>query len=87
MIIEQLDLLSILMVMCTNSYSLYECLIKLGTTKEKHLMINIMALRQLYERKEIVEIKWIDRKDNPTNAMTKSTPNKALKRFMDSNQL
>ncbi|KAF1979317.1 hypothetical protein BU23DRAFT_576936 [Bimuria novae-zelandiae CBS 107.79] len=32
------------------------CLVKLGTTKEKRLMIDIMALRQLYERREITEI-------------------------------
>ena len=50
-------------------------------------MINIMALRQLYECKEITEIQWIDRKDNPTNAIIKFTPNKALGEFVDSNQL
>jgi multidrug transporter EmrE-like cation transporter len=42
---EQLDLPKILIVVYTDSYSLYECLVKLGTTKEKRLMINIMALR------------------------------------------
>jgi hypothetical protein len=50
-------------------------------------MIDIMALCQSYEQQEIAEIRWINRKDNPANAMTKSTPNKALKRFLDSNQL
>jgi hypothetical protein len=74
-------------VVCTDSYSLYECLVKLGTTKEKRLMIDIMALRQSYERREITEIRWIDGKDNPADAMTKSTPNKALEEFIDSNQL
>ena len=74
-------------IVCTNSYSLYECLVKLGTIKEKRLMINIMALHQSYERREIIEIQWIDGKDNPANAMTKSTPNKALEKFIDLNQL
>jgi hypothetical protein len=32
-------------IVCTDSYSLYECLIKLGTTKEKRLIIDIIALR------------------------------------------
>ena len=50
-------------------------------------MIIIMALRQSYERREITEIRWIDGKDNPADAMTKSTPNKALEKFIDSNQL
>ena len=50
-------------------------------------MIDIIALYQLYERREITEIQWIDGKDNPTDAITKSTPNKALREFVNSNQL
>jgi len=33
------------LVVCTDSYSLYECLVKLGSTTEKRLMIDIMGLR------------------------------------------
>jgi len=33
------------LVVCTNSKSLYECLVKLGTTREKRLMIDVMCLR------------------------------------------
>ena len=87
MINEQLDLPKVSIVVCTNSYSLYECLVKLGTTKEKRLMIDIMALRQSYERREITEIRWINGHDNPADAMTKSTPNKALEKFINGNQL
>jgi hypothetical protein len=65
MITEQLGFLQTLIVVCTNSYSLYECLVKLGSTQEKRLMIDIIALRQSYERREITEIRWIDGKDNP----------------------
>jgi hypothetical protein len=53
MVIKQLDLSMIPIVVCTNSYSLYECLVKLGTTKEKRLIIDIMAIRQSYERREL----------------------------------
>ena len=74
-------------VVCTDSYSLYECLVKLGTTKEKRLMIDIMALRQSYERRELTEIRWINGQDNPADAMTKGTPNKSLTMFLDTNQL
>jgi hypothetical protein len=33
------------LVLCTDSRLLYECLVKLGTTQEKRLMIDIMCLR------------------------------------------
>jgi hypothetical protein len=45
MIIERLGLPAIPLVICTDSYSLYEYLVKLRTIKEKRLMINIIALR------------------------------------------
>ena len=84
---DQLALPAIPIVVCTDSYSLYECLVKLGTTKEKRLMIDIMALRQSYERREIAEIRWINGEDNPADAMTKVNPNKALESFIDTNSL
>jgi hypothetical protein len=87
MITERLRLPVIPLVICTDSYSLYECLVKLGTTKEKRLMIDIIALRQSYERREITEIRWINGEDNPADAFTKASPNHALNRFIDSNEL
>ncbi|CCU78396.1 (conserved with many other fungi) [Blumeria hordei DH14] len=87
MILKQLELSALPIIVCTDSYSLYECLVKLGTTKEKRLMIDIMALRQSYERREMQEIRWINGNDNPADAMTKSICNTALKKFMDSNKL
>ncbi|KAF1980480.1 hypothetical protein BU23DRAFT_576404 [Bimuria novae-zelandiae CBS 107.79] len=74
-ITERLGLPSIPLVICTDLYSLYKCLVKLGTTNEKRLIINIMALRQSYER------------HNPADALTKATPNRALKQFINSNML
>ena len=44
------------LVVYTDSKSLYEYLVKLGTTREKRLMINVMCLRQAYERREITEV-------------------------------
>jgi hypothetical protein len=49
-ITERLRIPAIPLIICTNLYSLYECLVKLRTTKEKRLIIDIMALRQLYKR-------------------------------------
>ncbi|KAI1001862.1 hypothetical protein K3495_g6346 [Podosphaera aphanis] len=87
LIFSQLKLPDIPMIVCTDSYSLYECLVKLGTTKEKRLMIDIMALRQSYERRELYEIRWIKGLDNPADAMTKGNPNKALETLIDKNNL
>ena len=86
MITERLNLPPIPLIACTDSYSLYECLVKLGTTSEKRLMIDIMAMRQSYERREIEEVRWIHGDDNPADAMTKSTPNKALEALVSKNE-
>ncbi|EKD14183.1 polyprotein [Drepanopeziza brunnea f. sp. 'multigermtubi' MB_m1] len=56
-ITAQLRILNFLVVVCTDSYSLYECIVKLGTTKEKRLMIDIMAIRESYERRELSEVR------------------------------
>ena len=42
---KRLRLPIILLVICTDLYLLYECLVKLRITKEKRLIINIIALR------------------------------------------
>jgi hypothetical protein len=44
MIIDRLELPVIPIIVYTNLYSLYKCLVKLGTIKEKRLIIDIMAL-------------------------------------------
>ena len=44
MIIDQLKLFIIPIIVYTDLYSLYKCLVKLSTTKEKRLMINIITL-------------------------------------------
>ena len=43
-ITDRLKLPVIPIIVYTNLYSLYKCSVKLGTTKEKRLIINIMAL-------------------------------------------
>jgi hypothetical protein len=60
---------------------------KLGITKKKRLIINIIAIRQAYEKRELFEIRYINRQDNPTDTITKLLPNKVLEKFVDTNEL
>ena len=43
-IIDRLELPIIPIIIYTNLYSLYKCLVKLSTIKEKRLIINIIVL-------------------------------------------
>jgi hypothetical protein len=56
-IIDRLSLSHVPVVVCTDSLSLYECLEKLGTTKEKRLIINIIAIREGYKRGDLTDIR------------------------------
>ncbi len=64
--------INLLLILYTNSKLIYKCLVKLGTTQEKRLIINVICLRQLYKRREIAEVKWINRDSNPIDTITKS---------------
>ena len=44
MIIDQLRYLTALIIVYIDLYLLYKCLVKLGTTREKRLMIDIIAI-------------------------------------------
>ena len=50
-------------------------------------MIDVMCLRQAYERREITEVKWIEGDTNPADSMTKSRPSGALKLLIDTNKV
>ena len=74
-------------ILCIDSKSLYDCLIRLKTINEKKFMIDIMNFRQSYERREITEIRWIDGDKNPANAMTKTKTTPVLKMLIDFNRI
>ena len=48
---------NISLVLCIDSKSLYDCLVRLEITQKKRLMIDVMSFKQSYERREIIEIK------------------------------
>ena len=50
-------------------------------------MIDLMCLRQSYERREIAEVRWIEGTTNPADAMTKEKPCRALKELIDTNSI
>jgi hypothetical protein len=86
-IIAKLGAPSVPIVVCTNFLFFYECLMKLGTIKEKRFIINIIAIRQAYERQKMRDIRWINNRNNPADAITKGTPNHALKELINTNRL
>jgi len=47
----------ILLVICTDSKSFYNCLVKLGITQEKRLIIDVISMREAYKRREIAQVK------------------------------
>ena len=80
--------ISLPLVTCTNSKSLYDCLIKLSTIQEKRLIIDVLYLQQLYKRREIVEVKWIAGDTNPANAIIKGKGvSGALKQLLNTNSI
>jgi hypothetical protein len=86
-VISKLRLPNIPTIVYTDSLLLYEYIIKLGTTREKRLIIDIIAIQQSYKRQELSKVRWINRDSNPVDAITKANLNKALKRLVNTNRL
>ena len=85
--IERILRSNISLVVCTDFRFLYQCLMRLKTIEKKRLMIDVMSLRQSYERREITEIKWIDENSNSIDVMIKSKIIFALKILIDTNRI
>ncbi|CAE7221616.1 hypothetical protein PTTW11_11437 [Pyrenophora teres f. teres] len=71
-IVDQPSLPKVSIAAHTDLRSLYNFLVKLGTTKEKHRMIDIMTLREAYGHNDLMDIRWIDSRDNLVDAITKA---------------
>jgi hypothetical protein len=55
--------------------------------QEKRLIIDVMCLRQAYERRLITDVKWINREANPADAITKGKACLALQQLINTNQV
>jgi hypothetical protein len=76
-----------LLVVCTDSKSLYNCLVKLRITYKKRLIIDVISMREAYERREIAQVKWIASKSNLADSITKTKLTNALKTLIDTNKI
>jgi hypothetical protein len=86
-LVDKILQINLPLIQVTDSKSLYDCLVRLGTMQEKRLMINVMCLWQAYERRLITDVKWIDGEANPADAMTKGKACLALQQLIDTNQV
>jgi hypothetical protein len=77
----------ILLMLCIDSKSLYNCLIRLDTTQKKRLMIDIMSLHQWYERRKIIELKWSNKINNSIYSMIKTKSSTVVKTLIDINTM
>ena len=75
------------LIIYTDSKSIYENLVKLGTTTEKRLIVDIMCLRQSYERRLITEIKWINGELNLIDSITKVKLYTVLRHLINNNKI
>jgi hypothetical protein len=85
-LIKMLDVV-VSLILATNSKFLYNCLVRLSIIVEKRLMIDVITLRQFYERREITEIIWIHDINNSVDSMIKIKSSTALKTMIDINQI
>ncbi|KHJ31689.1 hypothetical protein EV44_g3301 [Erysiphe necator] len=85
--LERILCMQLPLIICTDSKSLYDCLVKLGTTRENRLMIDVICLREAYEKREIAEIRWIKGQSNPADDITKSKCCNALRNLIDTNSI
>ena len=78
---------NISLIVCIDFRFLYQCLMKLKTTEKKRLIIDVINLRQSYERRKITEIKWIDENNNSIDVMIKNKIISVLKILINTNRI
>ena len=79
--------ITIPLILCTDLKLLFNYLVRLSTTQEKYLIIDIICLHQAYKRREIIKIKWINGNTNPINIIIKSKAYNALTQLINTNYI
>ena len=85
--VDRILQVNLLLILCTDFKSLYDCLVQLGITQEKYLIINMMCLQQAYKQRQITEVKWINREANPADTIIKNKSCTALTQLINTNQI
>jgi hypothetical protein len=75
------------LIIYTDSKSFYNCLVKLGITYKKRLIIDVISMREAYKRREIAQVKWIASKSNLADFITKTKLINALKTLINTNKI
>lgn len=75
------------LVLEIGSKSLYDYMVKLETTKEKRLIVDIMVVQQSCERREIADIIWIPDTKNSADAIRKQKPSGVLDKLIETNSI
>jgi hypothetical protein len=68
--------------MYTDSLSLFDVVTKLSTTAEKRLMIDLVVVREAYDRVEIARFAFLRTNWNPADALTKVSRNTYLETIL-----
>ena len=75
------------LILYTDLKLLFNYLVRLGTTQEKYLIIDIIYLHQAYKRREIAEIKQINGNTNPANIIIKGKAYNTLTQLINTNYI
>jgi hypothetical protein len=68
--------------MSTDSLSLFDVIIKESTTAEKRLMIDLVVVREAYDRMEIALLAFLRTNWNPADPLIKISPNTFLETIL-----
>jgi hypothetical protein len=73
---------SVEIITYTDSLSLFDCITKSSTTAKKRLVIDLVVVREAYDRMKIEQLAFFRTNWNPADALTKVSRNTYLETIM-----